>query len=80
MALIEQDRLGGTYLHSGCIPTKALLHVAEVADTVRSSSLLGITSSVEDIDAKVIRGFKSGIVDRLHRGLEGLVSSASGIT
>ena len=80
VALIEQDRLGGTCLHSGCIPTKALLHVAEVADTVRGSSLLGIKSGVEALDMKVIQGFKSGIVDRLHRGLEGLVSSASGIT
>jgi hypothetical protein len=41
VVLIEQDKLGGTCLHRGCIPTKALLHAAEVADTAREGTVGG---------------------------------------
>ena len=45
VAFIEGDKLGGTCLHRGCIPTKGLLHSAEVADTVRDSSTVGVLST-----------------------------------
>ena len=44
VVLIEKDKLGGTCLHRGCIPTKALLHAAEVADTARESEQFGVTT------------------------------------
>jgi len=79
VALIEKDKLGGTCLHSGCIPTKALLHAAEVADAVRESHAFGVQASLEGVDLNSVNTFKDGVVDRLHKGLQGLVKSA-GIT
>ena len=75
VALIEADKLGGTCLHRGCIPTKALLHSAEVADTIRESAGVGVKSSLEGIDMGGVNSFKEGIVNRLYKGLQGLVSS-----
>ena len=48
VVLVEQDRLGGTCLHRGCIPTKALLHSAEVADQVRAAASVGSTGNGEN--------------------------------
>ena len=79
VALIEKDKVGGTCLHVGCIPTKALLHVAEVADEINHSSTVGITSSLESIDLKEVLAYKDGVVGRLYGGLQGLIKSA-GIT
>ncbi|MCK6209355.1 dihydrolipoyl dehydrogenase [Georgenia sp. EYE_87] len=75
VALIEADKLGGTCLHRGCIPTKALLHSAEVADTIRESAGVGVKSSLEGIDMGGVNSFKEGVVNRLYKGLQGLVSS-----
>ena len=46
VALIEKDKLGGTCLHRGCIPTKALLHAAEVADTAREGEQFGVKADL----------------------------------
>ena len=77
VALIERDKLGGTCLHRGCIPTKALLHAAEVADTARDGARFGVNSSVESIDMPAVLKYQQGVVSRLHKGLQGLVSAAS---
>jgi dihydrolipoamide dehydrogenase len=79
VALIERDRLGGTCLHQGCVPTKALLHAAEVADAVRASSAYGVRSTIDGIDMAAVHDYKDGVVGRLYKGLQGLVSGA-GIT
>jgi len=79
VALIEKDRLGGTCLHRGCIPTKAMLHAAEVADHVRSASALGVDATLEGIDAARVAAYREAIVAKKFRGLEGLVK-ARGIT
>ena len=50
VVLVERDKLGGTCLHSGCIPTKALLHAAEVADAAREGDKIGVKSSLAGID------------------------------
>mgnify|MGYP006336368037 CR=1 FL=1 len=47
VALVEKDKVGGTCLHYGCIPTKALLHAAEIADAARESSQFGISVSLD---------------------------------
>ncbi|WP_241681049.1 dihydrolipoyl dehydrogenase [Pseudactinotalea terrae] len=73
VALIESDKVGGTCLHRGCIPTKALLHAAEVADTVREGSALGVNATLDGIDVAKINSYKDGVVSRLYRGLTGLV-------
>ena len=75
VALIERDKLGGTCLHRGCIPTKALLHAAEVADTAREGSHIGVNSSLESIDLPKVNEYRDGVVGRLYKGLQGLVKS-----
>lgn len=75
VALIERDKLGGTCLHYGCIPTKALLHAAEVADEARNGPDVGVRSSLEGIDMSGVNSYKDGVVARLYKGLQGLVKS-----
>jgi dihydrolipoamide dehydrogenase len=74
VALIEKDRLGGTCLHRGCIPTKALLHAAEVADSVREAASYGVTASLGGIDPAGLRAYREGIVAKKFKGLEGLIA------
>jgi len=75
VVLIEQDKLGGTCLHRGCIPTKALLHAAEVADTAREGEKIGVHSTVTGIDMTKVNAYKDGVIGRLYKGLQGLVGS-----
>ena len=79
VALVEKDKVGGTCLHVGCIPTKALLHAAEVADAARGSEHFGVRATLDGIDMAGVNAYKDGVVSRLHKGLTGLVSSR-GIT
>ncbi|MEY4993008.1 MAG: hypothetical protein RIS82_130 [Actinomycetota bacterium] len=75
VALIEKDKLGGTCLHRGCIPTKALLHSAEVADSVRDAGHYGIQATFGAVDMPAVNAYRNTIVDRLFKGLTGLVNS-----
>ncbi|MDR7087216.1 dihydrolipoamide dehydrogenase [Aeromicrobium panaciterrae] len=79
VALIEKGKLGGTCLHTGCIPTKALLHAAEIADGAREGSHYGVKSTFEGIDMPGVNAYKDGVIDRLYKGLQGLIKSG-GIT
>ncbi|WP_417556270.1 dihydrolipoyl dehydrogenase [Microbacterium sp.] len=79
VALIEKDKVGGTCLHRGCIPTKALLHAAEVADHVRGAASVGITATLDAIDAAGVTAYRENIVAKKFKGLEGLIK-ARGIT
>ena len=75
VTLIEEAELGGTCLHRGCIPTKALLHSAEVADTARESETFGVKATLDGIDMSAVLAYKDGVVARLYKGLQGLVKS-----
>ena len=79
VALVEKDRIGGTCLHIGCIPTKALLHAAEVADSTRESEQFGVNATLEGIDMAGVNKYKDGVVSRLFKGLTGLIKGR-GIT
>ncbi|MQA85233.1 MAG: dihydrolipoyl dehydrogenase [Streptosporangiales bacterium] len=79
VALVEKDKVGGTCLHRGCIPTKALLHAAEVADQIRESEVFGIKASLEAVDMAGVNAYKDKVVSRLWKGLQGLLKSR-GIT
>ncbi|GAA1086315.1 dihydrolipoyl dehydrogenase [Pseudonocardia alni] len=79
VVLVEKDKLGGTCLHRGCIPTKALLHAAEVADHARDGAQVGIRSTFDGVDMAGVNAYKDGVVSRLYKGLQGLVASR-GIT
>ncbi|HWG98440.1 MAG TPA: dihydrolipoyl dehydrogenase [Pilimelia sp.] len=76
VALIEKDKLGGTCLHRGCIPTKALLHAGEVADQTRESEAFGIKAELIGVDMAGVNAYKDGVVAKLYKGLQGLVKSA----
>ena len=73
VVLIDKAELGGTCLHRGCIPTKALLHAAEVADLARESEQFGVQATLQGIDAAAVRKYQEGVVARLYKGLQGLV-------
>jgi dihydrolipoamide dehydrogenase len=75
VALIEKDKVGGTCLHRGCIPTKALLHAAEIADLAREGAAFGVRTTLEGIDMPRVNAYKDKVVTRLWKGLTGLVAS-----
>ena len=75
VALIERDKVGGTCLHRGCIPTKALLHAAEIADHAKDGAAFGVRSSFDGIDMAGVNSYKDKVVTRLWKGLTGLIAS-----
>ncbi len=79
VGLIEKSKVGGTCLHVGCIPTKALLHAAEVADAARHSEMFGVKATLEGVDMNQVNAYRDGIVSSKHKGLQGLIK-ARGIT
>jgi dihydrolipoamide dehydrogenase len=79
VALVEKDKVGGTCLHVGCIPTKALLHSAEVADVSRESAKYGVTTTFGGIDIAAVTAYREGIVASKYKGLQGLIKTR-GIT
>jgi dihydrolipoamide dehydrogenase len=79
VGLVEKGKLGGTCLHNGCIPTKALLHSAELADHARDSAKYGVNVTLDGIDITAVNAYKDGIVAGKFKGLQGLIKS-KGIT
>jgi dihydrolipoamide dehydrogenase len=75
VVLVEKDKLGGTCLHRGCIPTKALLHSGEIADLAREGEQFGVKTTLAGIDMDGVNAYKDGVVSRLHKGLQGLVKA-----
>ncbi|WP_067606512.1 dihydrolipoyl dehydrogenase [Nocardiopsis listeri] len=75
VVLIEKDKLGGTCLHRGCIPTKALLHSAEVADSAKESETFGVKASFEGIDIEAVHKYKDKVIGGLYKGLSGLIKA-----
>jgi dihydrolipoamide dehydrogenase len=73
VALIDKAELGGTCLHRGCIPTKALLHAAEIAEQTRESEQFGVKADLIGIDMAGVNAYKDGVVSRLYKGLQGLL-------
>ena len=80
VALIEKDKVGGTCLHRGCIPTKALLHAGEVADSARESEQFGVQAELKGIDMPGVNKYKDTIVSRLYKGLTGMIKGNDKIT
>ncbi len=75
VVLIEKDKVGGTCLHRGCIPTKALLHAGEIADGARESANFGVNATFEGIDMAGVHKYKDGVVGKNWKGLQGLIKS-----
>jgi dihydrolipoamide dehydrogenase len=75
VVLIEKEKLGGTCLHKGCIPTKALLHAGEIADSTRHAGEFGVKADFHSMDMSAVNAYKDGVISKLHKGLQGLVKS-----
>ncbi|GAA5151726.1 dihydrolipoyl dehydrogenase [Microbacterium pseudoresistens] len=75
VVLIEKDKVGGTCLHRGCIPTKALLHTAEIAQNVRDAASVGVNATLDGVDPAGARAFREGIVAKKYKGLQGLIAA-----
>ena len=75
VVMVEQDKVGGTCLHRGCIPTKALLHSAETVDVIKEAAQFGVNASFESVDLKAVNAYKNKVVEGLYKGLTGLVKS-----
>jgi dihydrolipoamide dehydrogenase len=75
VALVEKDKVGGTCLHRGCIPTKAMLHAAEVADSVRNGSQFGVHAAIDKVDLAEVLSYADSVVGRIYRGVSGLISA-----
>ncbi len=80
VALIEKDKVGGTCLHRGCIPTKALLHAGEIADAAREAAQFGVQASLDGVDMAGVNKYKDGVVSRLYKGLQSTLKVRGGIT
>jgi dihydrolipoamide dehydrogenase len=76
VAMVEKDKVGGTCLHRGCIPTKALLHAGEIADQAREADAFGVRATFDGVDMGKVNAYKDGVVGRLYKGLTGLIKSA----
>jgi dihydrolipoamide dehydrogenase len=75
VALVEADKVGGTCLHNGCIPTKALLHAAELADNAREGQHFGVHTTLDHIDMAGVNSYKDNVIGGLYKGLQGLIKS-----
>ncbi len=64
---------GGVCLHRGCIPSKALLHVAKLVDEAEAASAIGVTFAKPKLDLERIRGWRDEVVDKLTGGLDATV-------
>src|ERR1700759_3519498 len=73
VVLVEKDKVGGTCLHRGCIPTKALLHAGEIADQTRESAAFGVKSTFDGIDMPGVHKYKDSVIAKNHKGLTGLI-------
>lgn len=75
VALVEKDKLGGTCLHRGCVPTKAMLHAAELADGANEGAAIGVNTTLESVDIEKVGAFRDGIVSSKFKGLQGLLKA-----
>jgi dihydrolipoamide dehydrogenase len=73
VAVIEKERLGGTCLHRGCIPTKSFLHSSELVHLVNTAGALGLKSDGLQIDWPAVIKRKEAVVNQLWRGVEFLM-------
>ncbi len=70
VGLVERDKVGGTCLHRGCIPSKALLQTAEIADHVRDAGEFGVQASFDGLEVAKVHEHKDSVVGAMHKGLQ----------
>ncbi|MGI5348210.1 dihydrolipoyl dehydrogenase [Streptomyces sp. CA-250714] len=80
VTLVERDLVGGTCLHRGCVPSKAMLHAAELVDGVAEArERWGVKATLDSVDWSALVATRDDIVSRNHKGVEGQLSAA-GVT
>jgi dihydrolipoamide dehydrogenase len=72
-AVVEKGKLGGTCLHAGCIPSKALLRSAEVYAQTKNSETFGVMASDVRLDFAKVQARKAAIIEQLHKGVQHLM-------
>ncbi len=72
VTMIEKDKVGGTCLNRGCMPTKAMLHSSEVYDTATRSAEIGIVGVDVRVDWEKVQAFRAATVERLTSGVRAL--------
>jgi dihydrolipoamide dehydrogenase len=75
VAIVERDKVGGTCLHRGCIPTKALLHAAEVMDAINDAAKVGISVSDASFEWAKVQSSKDEPIKKLHAGLQSVIKA-----
>jgi dihydrolipoyl dehydrogenase len=75
VALVEKEKVGGTCLHRGCIPTKALLHSADLVDEIKDAGQFGLIVGEPEVDWGKVLDFKASVVERMYKGVAGLVKA-----
>src|SRR5580698_2011767 len=73
VAIVERDKVGGTCLHRGCVPAKEFLETAAVQRTVSGAGEFGISIGESSLNFSVSQDRKNGVVDKLFKGLAGLL-------
>ncbi|WP_138901107.1 dihydrolipoyl dehydrogenase [Streptomyces albidochromogenes] len=77
VVLVERGKVGGTCLHRGCIPSKAMLHAAELVDGIAEArERWGVKATLESVDWPALVATRDDIVSRNHKGVEGHLSHA----
>ncbi len=72
-AIVEREKVGGTCLHKGCIPTKVLLESAETLSLVRKSNIFGVRADNISLDYATLVARKQQVVDTLHKSLRSVI-------
>ena len=80
VAVVEEQRVGGTCLHQGCVPAKELLQTAEVLRTIRGAAEFGVTVGEPTLDLPTSQVRKQGVIDKLTKGVEGLLKQRGVVT
>jgi dihydrolipoamide dehydrogenase len=80
VAMIEKNKVGGTCLHVGCIPTKALLHAGEIADNAREAARFGVQTDLHGIDISAVKSYRDSIISSKFKGLQGLLKARKVVT
>ena len=75
VTMVESDKVGGTCLHRGCIPTKALLHAAELVEEIRGAGNFGVLVGAPEVDAGKVLSYKDSVVTKLYKGLQGVLKA-----
>src|SRR5690242_15804174 len=77
VVLVERDKVGGTCLHRGCIPSKAMLHAAELVDGIAEArERWGVKATLDSVDWAALVATRDDIVARNHKGVEAHLAHA----